>query len=144
MFRLCFVTGPFRSNVLDSSLADVVGTTADAHCGCETLPLQARLIPGFSLVQRVLDIATKDYDSPDVRDRAYICWLLLSTDPGAAKVWTRTVYSNFCERAKRVSIVGSARKQTGTNFTFEFRPRPSWEKHNGLSKSMIPPYCSLL
>jgi len=37
------------------------------------------------LVQRVLSTATKDCDSPDVRDRAYIYWRLLSTDPGAAK-----------------------------------------------------------
>ncbi|KAI5121474.1 hypothetical protein M0805_003930 [Coniferiporia weirii] len=37
------------------------------------------------LVQRVLDTATKDCDSPDVRDRAYIYWRLLSTDPAAAK-----------------------------------------------------------
>ncbi|KAH8114989.1 Adaptor protein complex beta subunit [Phellopilus nigrolimitatus] len=38
-----------------------------------------------ALVQRVLDTATKDCDSPDVRDRAYIYWRLLSTDPAAAK-----------------------------------------------------------
>jgi AP-1 complex subunit beta-1 len=38
------------------------------------------------VVQRVLNTATKDCDSPDVRDRAYIYWRLLSTDPGAAKV----------------------------------------------------------
>jgi hypothetical protein len=38
------------------------------------------------LVQRVLNTATKDCDSPDVRDRAYIYWRLLSTDPRAAKV----------------------------------------------------------
>jgi AP-1 complex subunit beta-1 len=37
------------------------------------------------LVQRVLNTATRDCDSPDVRDRAYIYWRLLSTDPGAAK-----------------------------------------------------------
>ncbi|KAF9512450.1 hypothetical protein BS47DRAFT_1345377 [Hydnum rufescens UP504] len=37
------------------------------------------------LVQRVLETATKDCESPDVRDRAYIYWRLLSTDPGAAK-----------------------------------------------------------
>ncbi|KIP06778.1 hypothetical protein PHLGIDRAFT_106633 [Phlebiopsis gigantea 11061_1 CR5-6] len=37
------------------------------------------------LVQQVLNTATKDCDSPDVRDRAYIYWRLLSTDPGAAK-----------------------------------------------------------
>ena len=39
------------------------------------------------VVQRVLNTATKDCDSPDVRDRAYIYWRLLSTDPGAAKVY---------------------------------------------------------
>ncbi|KAJ7645537.1 adaptin N terminal region-domain-containing protein [Mycena polygramma] len=38
-----------------------------------------------AIVQLVLDKATKDCDSPDVRDRAYIYWRLLSTDPGAAK-----------------------------------------------------------
>jgi AP-1 complex subunit beta-1 len=38
-----------------------------------------------ALVQRVLDVATKECDSPDVRDRAYIYWRLLSTDPAAAK-----------------------------------------------------------
>ena len=39
-----------------------------------------------AIVQRVLNTATKDCDSPDVRDRAYIYWRLLSSDPGAAKV----------------------------------------------------------
>ena len=38
------------------------------------------------LVQRVLNTATKDCDSPDVRDRAYIYWRLLSMDQGPAKV----------------------------------------------------------
>lgn len=38
------------------------------------------------VVQKVLETATKDCDSPDVRDRAYIYWRLLSTDPAAAKV----------------------------------------------------------
>ncbi|THH14370.1 hypothetical protein EW146_g5948 [Bondarzewia mesenterica] len=37
------------------------------------------------LVQSVLNTATKECDSPDVRDRAYIYWRLLSSDPAAAK-----------------------------------------------------------
>ncbi|RXW16884.1 hypothetical protein EST38_g8962 [Candolleomyces aberdarensis] len=37
------------------------------------------------VVQRVLQVATRECDSPDVRDRAYIYWRLLSMDPGAAK-----------------------------------------------------------
>lgn len=38
------------------------------------------------LVQRVLGLATKTADSPDLRDRAYIQWRLLSSDTEAAKV----------------------------------------------------------
>ncbi|WVF66334.1 hypothetical protein IAT40_001074 [Kwoniella sp. CBS 6097] len=37
------------------------------------------------IVQKVLQAATKDCDSADVRDRAYIYWRLLSSDPAAAK-----------------------------------------------------------
>ncbi|CAK5271449.1 unnamed protein product [Mycena citricolor] len=38
-----------------------------------------------AIVQHVLNTATRECDSPDVRDRAYVYWRLLSTDPGAAK-----------------------------------------------------------
>ncbi|KAF8569985.1 hypothetical protein P879_02377 [Paragonimus westermani] len=37
------------------------------------------------LVQTVLGLATQDSDNPDLRDRGYIYWRLLSTDPAAAK-----------------------------------------------------------
>ena len=39
-----------------------------------------------NLVQKVLELSTKNCDNPDIRDRAYIYWRLLSTDPEAAKV----------------------------------------------------------
>ncbi|CAG8446030.1 4272_t:CDS:10 [Acaulospora colombiana] len=38
-----------------------------------------------NIVQRVLQMATTECDNPDIRDRAYIYWRLLSTDPQAAK-----------------------------------------------------------
>ncbi|CAG8432675.1 5657_t:CDS:10 [Diversispora eburnea] len=38
-----------------------------------------------NIVQRVLQYATTECDNPDIRDRAYIYWRLLSTDPQAAK-----------------------------------------------------------
>ncbi len=38
------------------------------------------------LVQRVLDMATEESDNPDLRDRGFIYWRLLSTDPEAAKM----------------------------------------------------------
>ncbi|KAI6177340.1 AP complex subunit beta [Aphelenchoides bicaudatus] len=37
------------------------------------------------LVQRVLTLATQESDNPDLRDRGYIYWRLLSADPAAAK-----------------------------------------------------------
>ncbi|XP_073410193.1 AP-1 complex subunit beta-1-like isoform X2 [Dendrobates tinctorius] len=37
------------------------------------------------LVQQVLSLATQDSDNPDLRDRGYIYWRLLSIDPVAAK-----------------------------------------------------------
>ncbi|CAG8578515.1 11347_t:CDS:1 [Ambispora leptoticha] len=40
---------------------------------------------GKDLVPKVLKWATEDVDNPDLRDRGYIYWRLLSTDPTAAK-----------------------------------------------------------
>ncbi|PRP79687.1 hypothetical protein PROFUN_12585 [Planoprotostelium fungivorum] len=37
------------------------------------------------MVQKVLNMATQETDNPDLRDRGYIYWRLLSTDPEAAK-----------------------------------------------------------
>ncbi|KAH6891061.1 adaptin N terminal region-domain-containing protein [Thelonectria olida] len=40
---------------------------------------------GQALVQKVLQAATAENDNPDIRDRAYVYWRLLSTDPEVAK-----------------------------------------------------------
>eukprot|EP00488_Nonionellina_sp_1-RS-2012_P002390 TRINITY_DN456_c0_g1_i1.p1 TRINITY_DN456_c0_g1~~TRINITY_DN456_c0_g1_i1.p1 ORF type:complete len:304 (+),score=98.32 TRINITY_DN456_c0_g1_i1:191-1102(+) len=37
------------------------------------------------LVQKVLHLATESSDNPDLRDRGYVYWRLLSTDPSAAR-----------------------------------------------------------
>lgn len=39
-----------------------------------------------ALVQKVLQAATAENDNPDIRDRAYVYWRLLSSDPQIAKV----------------------------------------------------------
>ena len=39
------------------------------------------------LVQKVLQAATAENDNPDIRDRAYVYWRLLSSDPQIAKVY---------------------------------------------------------
>ncbi|KAL7462378.1 hypothetical protein ACHAXS_002756 [Conticribra weissflogii] len=38
------------------------------------------------MVQRVLDLVTEESDNPDLRDRGFIYWRLLSTNPKAAKL----------------------------------------------------------
>ncbi|XP_009987617.1 PREDICTED: AP-1 complex subunit beta-1 [Tauraco erythrolophus] len=44
------------------------------------------------LVQQVLSLATQDSDNPDLRDRGYIYWRLLSTDPVAAPaLWAELI-----------------------------------------------------
>ena len=40
---------------------------------------------GQEMVQRVLTMATEESDNPDLRDRGYIYWRLLSSDPDAAR-----------------------------------------------------------
>jgi len=37
------------------------------------------------MVQKVLNLATQESDNPDLRDRGYVYWRLLSTDPKAAQ-----------------------------------------------------------
>jgi AP-1 complex subunit beta-1 len=37
------------------------------------------------MVQRVLNLATEESDNPDLRDRGYVYWRLLSSNPDAAK-----------------------------------------------------------
>lgn len=37
------------------------------------------------MVQRVLQLATEESDDPDLRDRGFVYWRLLSTNPEAAK-----------------------------------------------------------
>lgn len=44
-----------------------------------------RPLKGQELVPKVLKWATEDTDNPDLRDRGYMYWRLLSTDPAAAK-----------------------------------------------------------
>jgi AP-1 complex subunit beta-1 len=66
------------------------------------------------VVQRVLNTATKDCDSPDVRDRAYIYWRLLSTDPGAAKVIICT--SSACIIGSYNRILGRGSISQTTDF----------------------------
>jgi AP-1 complex subunit beta-1 len=47
------------------------------------------------LVTKVLQAATAENDNPDIRDRAYVYWRLLSSDPEVAKVCIRVVFDDL-------------------------------------------------
>jgi AP-1 complex subunit beta-1 len=47
------------------------------------------------LVQKVLQAATAENDNPDIRDRAYVYWRLLSSDPQIAKVSSRDSHQSL-------------------------------------------------
>jgi AP-1 complex subunit beta-1 len=44
------------------------------------------------MVSKVLNLASQECDNPDLRDRGYLYWRLLSTDPEAAKVYRERVF----------------------------------------------------
>jgi len=92
--RLFWIVGEYANKIenADELLSVFVDTFTEESYSVQlqTLTAVVKLFlykPDLSqgLVQRVLNTATKDCDSPDVRDRAYIYWRLLSTDPRAAK-----------------------------------------------------------
>ncbi|KAG8935844.1 beta-adaptin [Tulasnella sp. 418] len=91
---LIWIIGEYADKIdnADELLAIFVGTFTEesVHVQLQTLTAVVKLFlkrpdTAQALVQKVLETATKDCDSPDVRDRAYIYWRLLSTDPAAAK-----------------------------------------------------------
>jgi AP-1 complex subunit beta-1 len=51
-----------------------------------------------ALVQQVLQAATAENDNPDIRDRAYVYWRLLSGDLDVAKVLISTAQTTLGER----------------------------------------------
>ena len=57
-------------------------------------------------MRRVLDLSTEKSDNPDLRDRGYVYWRLLSTDPAAAK--------KIVVARKPVIVDDSARLPQGT------------------------------
>ncbi|KAF7348459.1 AP complex subunit beta [Mycena venus] len=91
---LIWIIGEYASKI--DNAAELLGIFVDSFIE-ESHPVQLQTLTAVvklflqkpesaqGVVQKVLETATKDCDSPDVRDRAYIYWRLLSTDPGAAK-----------------------------------------------------------
>lgn len=71
------------------------------------------------LVQKVLQAATVENDNPDIRDRAYVYWRLLSGDLDVAKVPTYTLPPFFLNRQanRPQSIVLSQKPAITTTMT---------------------------
>ncbi|WWD22842.1 hypothetical protein CI109_107336 [Kwoniella shandongensis] len=91
---LIWIIGEYAEKIENAD--ELLGTFLDAFKE-ESYPVQLQTLTAIVklflkkpdesqvIVQKVLQAATKDCDSPDVRDRAYIYWRLLSSDPAAAK-----------------------------------------------------------
>ena len=100
------------------------------------------------LVQNVLSLATQDSDNPDLRDRGYIYWRLLSTDPAAAKVsythavsrpapqllslvvhivlwWMKLANCMRCEPLPSLSLSGCCAGREANHFRGDRPPRAS-------------------
>ncbi|KAJ8508822.1 hypothetical protein ONZ45_g8941 [Pleurotus djamor] len=96
---LIWIIGEYASKIdnADELLSIFVDTFTEESYPVMSFPVQLQTLTAVvklfltkpdssqAIVQKILNTATKDCDSPDVRDRAYIYWRLLSTDPGAAK-----------------------------------------------------------
>ncbi|KAJ1654075.1 hypothetical protein IWQ61_005926 [Dispira simplex] len=75
-------------DVLDGFLDDFLEESTDVQLALLTATVKLfikRPTLGQELVPKVLKWATEEVDNPDLRDRGYIYWRLLSTDPAAAK-----------------------------------------------------------
>jgi vesicle coat complex subunit len=48
-----------------------------------------------ALVQRVLQAATAENDNPDIRDRAYVYWRLLSSDAQVTRVSLKSMMGGY-------------------------------------------------
>lgn len=91
---MIWIIGEYADRI--DNAGELLGSFTDSFHE-ETTPVQLQLLtatvklflkrPSESeeLVQSVLSLATEHSDNPDLRDRGYIYWRLLSTDPDAAK-----------------------------------------------------------
>ncbi|ORX35001.1 putative clathrin binding protein [Kockovaella imperatae] len=91
---LIWIIGEYAEKI--ENAAELLGTFLDAFKE-ESYPVQLQTLTAIVklylkkpeesqvVVERVLKAATKDCDSADVRDRAFIYWRLLSTDASVAK-----------------------------------------------------------
>lgn len=91
---MIWIIGEYASRIENSDelLADFLDTFADEPVEVQLALLTAtvklfiqRPTRGQDLVPKVLKWATEDTDNPDLRDRGYMYWRLLSSDPAAAK-----------------------------------------------------------
>ena len=92
---MIWVIGQYADRIENSDvlLEDFLYTFADEPVEVQLALLTAtvklfiqRPTKGQDLVPKVLKWATEETDNPDLRDRGYMYWRLLSTDPATAKL----------------------------------------------------------
>jgi len=106
------------------------------------------------MVQKVLNLATQETDNPDLRDRGYVYWRLLSTDPEAAKTvvlgekalisdsTTRLEDSLLEQLIENISTLASIYHKPPESFISKMKdqaPKPKKEKKKKVDdESLIP------
>jgi hypothetical protein len=81
------------------------------------------------LMERVLRIATEETDNPDLRDRAFIYWRLLTVDPAAAQVGISIEISQLMQ-GERLVVEGFKFKRTSRSSRFRRILKVKGEKVN--------------
>jgi len=91
---IIWVIGQYAARIenADALLEDFIFSLADETCGVQLALLTAtvklfisRPAKGQDLVLKILTWATKEAENPDIRDRGFMYWRLLSTNLNAAR-----------------------------------------------------------
>ena len=105
------------------------------------------------MVQKVLNLSTQETDNPDLRDRGYVYWRLLSTDPEAAKsvvLGEKPLISDSTikleeslleELLSQISTLASVYHKPPESFVSKLKEiqKPKKEKrHKDTSESLLP------
>ena len=81
----CYINYYHRIDNADELLESFLETFHDENSQVQLQSLPEETDDTQELVQQVLSLANQESENPDLRDRGFIYWRLLSTDPAAAK-----------------------------------------------------------
>ncbi|CAN6620443.1 AP-2 complex subunit beta [Trichomonascus vanleenenianus] len=92
-------------NLLEDFLANFLDEPSEVQLALLTAVVKLFILrptKGQELVARILKMATEESDNPDLRDRAYMYWRLLSTDPQGTKEIVMGVFPEISTDSDRM------------------------------------------